>query len=188
MTNSPNGIILLNENLEIQKINNVALRIVNMRNAADLMGEPVVRILDPSGFLRVMTSGKEIKDEKSAKAQKPAQRGSRKNAAEEKESPAERVATFPGGEKAFREYRRKNTRYPDECKELRLSGKAIVVVTIMPDGTHTGARISRSSGNRHMDAEALRVVGQMPGWTPAKDTKNGKEFTTHIPVNFRPGG
>ena len=64
MTNSPNGIILLNENLEIQKINNVALRIVNMRNAADLMGEPVVRILDPSGFLRVMTSGKEIKEQK----------------------------------------------------------------------------------------------------------------------------
>ncbi|MBQ7836942.1 MAG: 4Fe-4S binding protein [Clostridia bacterium] len=64
MTNSPNGIILLNENLEIQKINNVALSIVNMRNAADLMGEPVVRILDPSDFLRVMTSGKEIKEQK----------------------------------------------------------------------------------------------------------------------------
>ncbi len=64
MTNSPNGILLLNENLEIQKINNVALRIVNMRNAADLMGEPVVRILDPSAFLQVMNTGNVIKDKK----------------------------------------------------------------------------------------------------------------------------
>ncbi len=64
MTNSPNGIILLNENLEIQKINNVALRIVNMRNAADLMGEPVVRILDPSAFLRVMNGAGDVKEQK----------------------------------------------------------------------------------------------------------------------------
>ena len=153
-------------------------KVVKLKSIKRMGGN--MKAIDPA-------SGKEIKDEKSAKAQKPAQRGSRKNVVEEKESPAERIATFPGGEKAFREYIRQNTRYPDECKELRLSGKAIVVVTIMPDGTHTGARISRSSGNRHMDAEALRVVGQMPGWTPAKDTKNGKEFTTHIPVNFRPG-
>ncbi len=64
MTNSPNGILLLNENLEIQKINNVALDIVNMRNASDLMGEPVVRILDPSAFLQVMNTGNVIKDKK----------------------------------------------------------------------------------------------------------------------------
>ncbi len=64
MTNSPNGILLLNENLEIQKINNVALGIVNMRNAADLMGEPVVRILDPSAFVQVMSTGNVIKDKK----------------------------------------------------------------------------------------------------------------------------
>lgn len=64
MTNSPNGILLLNENLEIQKINNVALNIVNMKNAADLMGEPIVRILDPSTFLQVMSTGKVVKDKK----------------------------------------------------------------------------------------------------------------------------
>ena len=64
MTNSPNGIILLNENLEIQKINNVALDIVNMKKASDLMGEPIVRILDPTDFLQVMTIGKEVRDKK----------------------------------------------------------------------------------------------------------------------------
>ena len=64
MRNSPNGIILLNENLEIQKINDVALGIVNMRRAADLMGEPIVRILNPADFLSVLNAGKEVRDKK----------------------------------------------------------------------------------------------------------------------------
>ena len=35
-----------------------------VKNAADLMGEPVVRILDPSAFLQVMTSGNAVRDKK----------------------------------------------------------------------------------------------------------------------------
>ena len=97
------------------------------------------------------------------------------------------VPTYPGGYLAMRDYIKKNTRYPAECKSERLVGKAIVKVTIMPDGTPADASIHKSSGNPHMDAEALRVVSQMPKWTPADSTRKAKETTTHIPVNFRPG-
>lgn len=97
------------------------------------------------------------------------------------------VPTYPGGYLAMRDYIKKNTRYPAECKSRRLVGKAIVKVTIMPDGTPTDASIHKSSGNPHMDAEALRVVSQMPKWTPADSTRKVQETTTHIPVNFRPG-
>ena len=101
--------------------------------------------------------------------------------------PSSMVPTYPGGYLAIRDYIKKNTRYPAECKSERLVGKAIVKVTIMPDGTPADASIHKSSGNPHMDAEALRVVSQMPKWTPADSTREAKEVTTHFPVNFRPG-
>ncbi len=61
--NTPNGIIVLNENLEVQQINASARELMNIRYASDVLGEPVVRILDPSPFLKVMSSGKRIKGE-----------------------------------------------------------------------------------------------------------------------------
>ena len=97
------------------------------------------------------------------------------------------IATYPGGQKALREFVRANTRYPAECKEQRLAGKAVVEVTILADGSQRGAKIHQSSGNAHMDAEALRVVSLMPQWEPAKGVINAKEHVTHITVNFRPG-
>ena len=62
VNNSPNGIIALNEDLEVQQINAAAKRIMNLRNATDVMGESVVRILDPAVFLRVKKSGKAESD------------------------------------------------------------------------------------------------------------------------------
>ena len=60
--NSPNGLLVLNENLEVQQINDAARRIMNIRSASDVLGEPVVRILDPSIFLRVKSSGRTVRD------------------------------------------------------------------------------------------------------------------------------
>ena len=42
INNTPNGIIVLNKELEIQQINKAAQRIMNIKNASDVMGEPVV--------------------------------------------------------------------------------------------------------------------------------------------------
>ena len=59
---TPNGIIVLNEDLEIQQINDAARRIMNIRHATDVLGEPVVRILDPVIFLQVKNSGRTAED------------------------------------------------------------------------------------------------------------------------------
>lgn len=64
INNTPNGIVVLNENLEVQQINRAALTMMNLRRAADVLGEPVVRILDPKVFLDVQTSGKSIRDQR----------------------------------------------------------------------------------------------------------------------------
>lgn len=54
--NTPNGLIVLNEDLEVQQINAAARKILNIRNASDVMGEPVVRILDPMIFMNALES------------------------------------------------------------------------------------------------------------------------------------
>ena len=58
--NTPNGLIVLNENLEVQQINNAARKIMNIRAASDVLGEPVVRILDPTVFVQVKNSGRPV--------------------------------------------------------------------------------------------------------------------------------
>ena len=58
--NTPNGIIVLNESLEVQQINSAAREIMNIRSASDIMGEQVVRILDPAVFVEVLSSGRGV--------------------------------------------------------------------------------------------------------------------------------
>ena len=60
--NTPDGLIVLNENLEVQQINNAARKIMNIRAASDVLGEPVVRILDPTIFAQVKNSSRSIRN------------------------------------------------------------------------------------------------------------------------------
>lgn len=62
--NTPNGLIVLNENLEVQQINKAARKIMNIRSASDVLGDQVIRILDPTVFMNVLTSGKDVKDQR----------------------------------------------------------------------------------------------------------------------------
>ena len=62
--NTPNGLIVLNEDLEVQQINNAARKIMNIRAASDVLGEPVVRILDPTVFVQVRNSGRTVHDQR----------------------------------------------------------------------------------------------------------------------------
>lgn len=64
INNTPNGVIVLNEALEVQQINNKALEMMNLRRATDVLGEPVVRILDPADFIAVRQTGRNIKEKR----------------------------------------------------------------------------------------------------------------------------
>ena len=61
---SPDGLIVLNESLEVQQINNAALEIMNIRSANDILGDQVIRILDPTVFLNVLHTGRSIRNER----------------------------------------------------------------------------------------------------------------------------
>ena len=62
--NTPNGLIVLNEDLEVQQINDAACNIMNIRSASHVLGDQVIRILDPTSFIKVLQTGKSIQEEK----------------------------------------------------------------------------------------------------------------------------
>ncbi len=62
--NTPNGIIVLNEQLEVQQINRSAQKIMNIRSASDVLGDTVVRILDPKVFADVLRTGQNVHQER----------------------------------------------------------------------------------------------------------------------------
>jgi len=59
--NTPNGLIVLNENLEVQQINEAARNIMNIRSSGDILGDSVVRIMDPVVFTEVLRTGKDVR-------------------------------------------------------------------------------------------------------------------------------
>lgn len=64
VNNTPNGLCVLNENLEVQQINAAARKIMNLRSASDILGEPVVRIMDPAVFLQVLSTKRNVRDQR----------------------------------------------------------------------------------------------------------------------------
>ena len=62
--NTPNGLIVVNDLLEVQQINSAAQKMLNLRAASDVMGSQVVRILDPLPFLNVQSTHRGIYNER----------------------------------------------------------------------------------------------------------------------------
>lgn len=62
--NTPNGLIVLNEQLEVQQINDAARKIMNIRAAGDILGDQVIRVLDPTVFMNVLSTGRPVHDER----------------------------------------------------------------------------------------------------------------------------
>ena len=64
VNNAPSGFIVLNEQLEVQQINKSMLKILNLRSVSDVMGESVVRVLDPAVFNQVLLTGYSVRDQR----------------------------------------------------------------------------------------------------------------------------
>ena len=62
--NTPNAILVLNEKLEVQQLNTAALKILNLRYASDILGDQVVRVLEPDDFIKVRDTGRGIYNER----------------------------------------------------------------------------------------------------------------------------
>lgn len=61
LNNMPSGVVVVNEDLEVQELNRPAIKLLNIGHESDVLGESVVRILDTGPFFTVMETGKSIK-------------------------------------------------------------------------------------------------------------------------------
>lgn len=59
--NSPNALMVLNEQLEVQQINPAALSLFNLKHESDVLGEPVIRMMDPTVFIQVLDGGRNVR-------------------------------------------------------------------------------------------------------------------------------
>ncbi len=64
INNTPNGILVVNDKLEVQQINIAARKILNVRSAYDVLGDQVVRILDPKVFMQVRDSHRTVRNKR----------------------------------------------------------------------------------------------------------------------------
>jgi len=92
-------------------------------------------------------------------------------------------ASFPGGADAEKEYIATNMKYPQMAKDNGIEGVVSVIFTVRADGTIGNIKIKRMV-DPDLEAEAIRLVKQMPKWTPASDNGSPVESTAEVDVSF----
>lgn len=96
----------------------------------------------------------------------------------------EEMPKFPGGDAAMMEFLRNTVKYPEEAMKNGIQGRVVVQFIIEKDGSISGAEVIKKV-NEHLDAEALRVIGEMPKWTPGKQKGEAVRVKFTLPVTFR---
>lgn len=92
-------------------------------------------------------------------------------------------ASFPGGEAAQKEYFSSNMKYPQNAKDNGIEGVVCVVFTVKEDGSIGNIKIKRMV-DPDLEGEAIRLVKNMPTWTPANDNGAPVESVAEVNVAF----
>ena len=77
-----------------------------------------------------------------------------------------------------------NVNYPKEAKEKGFSGKVFVQFIIDEKGKVTNPSISKSV-HPLLDAEAIRVVKDIPNWFPSMTRGNKVKVSYTVPINVK---
>ena len=96
----------------------------------------------------------------------------------------EQMPQFPGGMTGLMQYLAKNVKYPVDAQKEGIQGKVFVQIIVDENGKVSNAKIVQGI-SPSLDAEALRVVYNMPQWRPGM--KDGKPVSVKyaFPINFR---
>ncbi len=81
-------------------------------------------------------------------------------------------------------YIEKHTKYPEFSQWINQEGKVLVRFEVDSSGNVIDARIVKSI-SQNLDNEALRVVNNMPKWTPSFFEGEPVKTTFTIPINFK---
>jgi TonB family protein len=96
----------------------------------------------------------------------------------------EQQAEFPGGMAAFGKYLQENLKYPESSQKLNHGGKVYIQFIVNTDGSSTEFAVLKSTGDKDLDDEALRVMKLAPRWTPGKQSGRAVRSRFTVPINF----
>lgn len=96
----------------------------------------------------------------------------------------EQMPRYPGGEAEMMRFIGEHVIYPKEAMDANEEGRVVVKFVIDAEGKVTDPVVMRGV-SPSLDAEALRVVGEMPRWEPGR--ANGEAVSTQyvLPVAFK---
>lgn len=107
-----------------------------------------------------------------------------------KESSTEEVFTvvedmpdYPGGLEAMQAFLKKNLKYPETELKNKIEGTVVVNFIVEKDGSLSNIKIQKTM-SENFDAEAMRVVSEMPVWTPGKQRGNAVRVFINMPIRF----
>jgi len=91
---------------------------------------------------------------------------------------------FPGGEAAMQKYLKSNLVYTRLAREINLQGSVYVTFVVWKDGSIREIEILRGLG-AGLDEEVIRVMNEMPGWTPGSQNGRAVNVRLTMPVRFK---
>ena len=91
---------------------------------------------------------------------------------------------FQGGDSALVDYITHNVHYPQAEKAQGIQGKVFVGFIVEKDGSISNVEIKRGIGEE-CDAEAVRVVKDMPAWIPGKRNGEPVRVSSMLPINYK---
>ena len=96
----------------------------------------------------------------------------------------EQPAEFPGGIHALMQWLSNNVKYPEEAQQSKIEGRVITKFVIEKDGTVSDVQVT-TSVNPVLDAEAVRVIKNMPKWRPGKNNDIPVRTYFNLPISFK---
>ena len=91
---------------------------------------------------------------------------------------------YPGGELELRKFIARNVKYPSEARVNGIQGKVFVKFVVSKTGEVTNINIARSV-DPHLDAEAVRVLANLPKWKPGTIKGEPVNVSFTVPINFQ---
>lgn len=93
-------------------------------------------------------------------------------------------ATFPGGKTALEKYIYSNLKYPKQAKKDKTEGYVTIAFEVDLSGKTVNATVLESLGHG-CDEEALRLVNNMPKWTPGVNQKENTKTSVRIKFELK---
>lgn len=91
---------------------------------------------------------------------------------------------YPGGDHELLKFIAQSIKYPTDAQEAGVQGRVICSFVVDKKGNIVEPKIIRGI-DPSLDAEALRVIGMMPRWTPGRQDGKVVRVLYTVPITFR---